>query len=57
MAAFITCLLVIMFVFGVIFVTDDFGQPIKETLDKLINLKVEEDDEKEVKRKYWYKNL
>ena len=38
-----------MFVFGVIFLTDGFGQPIKETLDKLINLKVEvkEDDEKE----------
>ena len=47
MAAFITCVLVIMFVFGIIFVTDAFGQPIKETLDKLINLKVEEDDEKE----------
>ena len=51
MAAFIVCVLVIMFVFGVIFVTDGFGQPIKETLDKLINLKVEveveEDDEKE----------
>lgn len=47
MAAFITCVLVIMFVFGIIFVTDSFGQPIKETLDKLINLKVEvkEDDE------------
>lgn len=47
MAAFIVCLLVIMFVFGVIFVTDGFGQPIKETLDKIINLKAEEDDEKE----------
>ena len=49
MAAFIVCVLVIMFVFGIIFVTDGFGQPIKETLDKLINLKaeVEEDDEKE----------
>ena len=47
MAAFIVCLLVIMFVFGVIFVTDGFGQPIKETLDKLINLKVEDYDEKE----------
>ena len=47
MAAFIVCVLVIMFVFGVIFVTDGFGQPIKETLDKLINLKVEDDDEKE----------
>ena len=48
MAAFITCVLVIMFVFGVIFVTDAFGQPIKETLDKLINLNVEvEEDEKE----------
>ena len=47
MAAFIVCLLVIMFVFGVIFVTDGFGQPIKETLDKIVNLKVEEDDGKE----------
>ena len=47
MAAFIVCVLVIMFVFGVIFVSDGFGQPIKETLDKLINLKVEEDEEKE----------
>lgn len=47
MAAFIVCLLVIMFVFGVIFVTDGFGQPIKETLDKIINLKAEEDDGKE----------
>lgn len=47
MAAFIVCVLVIMFVFGFIFVTDGFGQPIKETLDKLINLKVEDDDEKE----------
>ena len=49
MSAFIVCVLVIMFVFGIIFVTDGFGQPIKETLDKLINLKVEveEDDEKE----------
>ena len=46
MAAFIVCVLVIMFVFGVIFVADGFGQPIKETLDKLINLKIE-DDEKE----------
>ena len=46
MTAFIVCLLVITFVFGVIFVADGFGQPIKETLDKLINLKVE-DDEKE----------
>lgn len=47
MAAFITCVLVIMFVFGVIFVTDSFGQPIKDTSDKLINFKVkdEEDDE------------
>ena len=44
MAAFIVCLLVIMFVFGVIFVTDGFGQPIKETLDKIINLKVENDE-------------
>ena len=50
MAAFIVCLLVIMFVFGVIFVADGFGQPIKETLDKIINLKVE-DDEKEEKRR------
>ena len=49
MAAFIVCMLVIIFVFGVIFITDDFGQLIKETLDKLFNLKVEveEDDEKE----------
>ena len=47
MAAFIVCVLVIMFVFGVIFVSDGFGQPIKETLDKLINLKVEEYEEKE----------
>lgn len=47
MAAFIVCLLVIMFVFGVIFVADGFGQPIKETLDKIVNLKVEEDDGKE----------
>ena len=47
MAAFITCALVIMFVFGVIFVTDGFGQPIKETLDKLINLKVEDDEKEE----------
>ena len=47
MAAFIVCVLVIMFVFGIIFVTDGFGQPIKETLDKLFNFKVEDDDEKE----------
>ena len=47
MAAFIVCLLVIMFVFGVIFVADGFERPIKETLDRLINLKVEEDEEKE----------
>lgn len=47
MSAFIVCLLVIMFVFGVIFVTDSFGQPIKETLDKLINFKVEEEEEEE----------
>ena len=47
MEAFIVCVLVIMFVFGVIFVTDDFGQAIKETLDKLINFKVEDDEEKE----------
>ena len=47
MAAFMVCVLVIMFVFGVIFVTDSFGQPIKETLDKSINFKVEDDDEKE----------
>ena len=45
MAAFIICMLVIMFVFGVIFVTDGFGQPIKETLDKLINFKVEDEEE------------
>ena len=48
MTAFIVCLLVITFVFGVIFVADGFGQPIKETLDKLINLKIE-DEEKEEK--------
>ena len=47
MAAFIVCVLVIMFVFGVIFVSDGFGQPIKETLDKLIDLNTEDDDEKE----------
>ena len=47
MTAFIVCMLVIIFVFGVIFVSDGFGRPIKETLDKLINLKVEEDEEKE----------
>ena len=47
MAAFIVCVLVITFVFGFIFVADGFGQPIKETLDKIINLKVDEDDEKE----------
>ena len=47
MAAFIVCLLVIMFVFGVIFVTDGFGQPIKETLDKIINLKVEDEEKEE----------
>ena len=45
MAAFITCVLVIMFVFGVIFVTDDFGQAIKETLNKLINFKVEDEED------------
>ena len=44
MAAFIVCVLVIMFVFGVIFVADGFGQPIKETLDKIINIKVEDDE-------------
>lgn len=47
MAAFIVCVLVIMFVFGVIFVTDGFGQPIKDTLDKLINLKVEDEEDEE----------
>ena len=47
MAAFIVCVLVIMFVFGVIFVTDDFGRQIKETLDKIINLKVEDDEKEE----------
>ena len=36
-----------MFVFGVIFVADGFERPIKETLDKLINLNTEDDDEKE----------
>ena len=45
MAAFIVCVLVIMFVFGIIFVTDSFGQPIKETSDKLINFKVEDEEE------------
>ena len=47
MTAFIVCVLVIMFVFGVIFVADGFGQPIKETLDRLINLKVEDDEKEE----------
>lgn len=47
MAAFIVCVLVIMFVFGVIFVADGFGQPIKETLDKIIKLKVEDDEKEE----------
>ncbi len=47
MAAFIVCVLVIMFVFGVIFVADGFGQPIKETLDKIVNLKVEDDEKEE----------
>ena len=47
MAAFIVCVLVIMFVFGIIFVADGFGQPIKETLNKLINLKVEDDEKEE----------
>lgn len=47
MAAFIVCVLVIMFVFGVIFVTDGFGQPIKETLDKIVNLKVEDEEKEE----------
>ena len=47
MAAFIVCVLVVMFVFGVIFVTDGFGQPIKETLDKIVNLKVEDDEKEE----------
>ena len=47
MAAFIVCVLVIMFVFGVIFVADGFERPIKETLDKLITLNTEDDDEKE----------
>ena len=47
MAAFIVCVLVIMFVFGVIFVTDGFGQPIKETLDKIVNLEVEDDEKEE----------
>ena len=47
MAAFIVCVLVIVFVFGVIFVTDGFGQPIKETLDKIVNLKVEDDEKEE----------
>ena len=47
MTAFIVCLLVITFVFGAIFVADGFGQPIKETLNKLINLKVEDDEKEE----------
>ena len=47
MAAFIVCVLVIMFVFGVIFVADGFGEPIKETLDKIIKLKVEDDEKEE----------
>lgn len=47
MAAFIVCVLVIMFVFGFIFVADGFERPIKETLYKLINFKVDEDEEKE----------
>ena len=47
MAAFIVCVLVIMFVFGVIFVTDGFEQPIKETLDKIVNLKVEDEEKEE----------
>ena len=47
MAAFIVCVLVIMFVFGVIFIADGFERPIKETLDKLINLKVEDDEKEE----------
>lgn len=47
MAAFIVCVLVITFVFGFIFVADGFERPIKETLDKLINLKVEDDEKEE----------
>ena len=47
MAAFIVCVLVIMFVFGFIFVADGFERPIKETLDKLINFKVEDDEKEE----------
>lgn len=47
MAAFIVCVLIITFVFGVIFVADGFERPIKETLDKLINLKVENDEKEE----------
>ena len=47
MAAFIVCVLVIMFVFGFIFVADGFERPIKETLDKLINLKVEDEEKEE----------
>lgn len=47
MAAFIVCVLVIMFVFGVIFVADGFERPIKETLDKLINFKVEDEEKEE----------
>lgn len=47
MAAFIVCVLIIMFVFGAIFVVDGFVKPLKENWDKLINLKVEDDEEKE----------
>ena len=47
MAAFIVCVLVIMFVFGFIFVADGFERPIKETLDKIINLKVGDDEKEE----------
>ena len=47
MSAFIVCVLVIMFVFGVIFVADGFERPIKDTLDKIIKLKVEDDEKEE----------
>lgn len=47
MAAFIVCVLVITFVLGVIFVADGFERLVKETLDKLINLKVEDDEKEE----------
>lgn len=47
MADFIVCVIVITFAFGIIFVADGFGRSIKETLYKLINLKVEDDKKEE----------